>query len=106
MSEATTSVIGTEDIGSVPASPSEAAAAPKAKQRPTEYHILKLVAGSSGASESWTVQARNLEAQGSQAAIRKAVKDDANGQTFVAVPSRSFQPITVTVETKTQLLLN
>ncbi len=91
---------------SPPASPSAAAAAPKPKAKLTEYHILKLAAGSAGASESYTVHARNVEAQGAHAAVRKAVKDDDNGQTFVAVPSRSFQPITVTVETKKQLVLS
>jgi hypothetical protein len=91
---------------SAPASPGEAAAAPKAKQKPTEYHILKLVAASAGANEQWTVHARNIEAQGGAAAIRKAVTASDQAQTFVAVPSRSFQPITVTVETKTQLVLS
>lgn len=100
-----TQTIGAEAGGAAPASPGEAVAEKK-KQKPTEYHILKLVAGSSGANESWVVHARNVEAQGAHAAVRKAVKDDDNGQTFVAVPSRSFQPITVTVETKKQLVLS
>lgn len=89
-----------------PASPAEAVAAPKGKSRPTEYHILKLDVSSAGANEKWTVHARNVEAQGAQAAIRKAVTETDQSQTFVAVPSRSFQPITVTVETKTQLVLS
>ena len=83
-----------------------APAAKKEKAKPTEYHILKLVLGSQGANESWTVHARNVEAQGAHAAIRKAVTETDQSQTFVAVPSRSFQPITVTVETKTQLVLS
>jgi hypothetical protein len=93
------------ETATAPASPSEAAEAPKPKQKPTEYHILKLV-DSSGATESYTVHARNIEAQGSQAAIRKAVTASDQAQTFVAIPSRSFQPITVTVETKTQMKLS
>jgi hypothetical protein len=105
MSEtATEGQVGT----SPPASPSAAVAAPKpkAKAKPTEYHILKLDLASAGANEKWTVHARNVEAQGAQAAIRKAVTETDQSQTFVAVPSRSFHPITVTVETKTQLVLS
>jgi hypothetical protein len=95
-----------ESTGHIATSELQPEAAAKAKQKPTEYHILKLAAGSAGASESWTVHARNVEAQGAHAAIRKAVKESDQSQTFVAVPSRSFQPITVTVETKTQLVLS
>lgn len=91
---------------SPPTSPSAAAAAPKQKAKPTEYHILKLDVASAGANEKWIVHARNVEAQGAQAAIRKAVTETDQAQTFVAVPSRSFHPITVTVETKTQLVLS
>jgi hypothetical protein len=92
-------------MSEVAASPGEAVAAPKAKQKPTEYHVLKLDT-SVGANERWVVHARNVEAQGAHAAIRKAVTASDEAQTFVAVPSRSFQPITVTVETKTQLVLS
>lgn len=98
------SEVATDIRAAVPASPSEAAVA-KPKSRLTEYHILKLVL-SSGSEEQWAIHARNVEAQGAQAAVRKAIKDQDSGQTFVAVPSRSFQPITVTVETKTQLVLS
>ena len=90
---------------STAASPGEAVAA-KPKAKLTEYHILKLVDASSGANETWKVHARNVEAQGATAAIRKAVTESDQAQTFVAVPSRSFQPITVTVETKKQLVLS
>jgi hypothetical protein len=105
MSEAQSLEPGAGDVSSAPASPSAAVAA-KAKSKPTEYHILKLDTASAGANEKWTVHARNVEAQGAQAAIRKAVTASDQSQTFVAVPSRSFQPITVTVETKTQLVLS
>lgn len=94
-----------EPLAQPPASGPAAAAETKKKAKPTEYHILKLVL-SSGSEEQWAVHARNVEAQGAHAAVRKAVKDQDTGQTFVAVPSRSFQPITVTVETKTQLVLS
>ncbi len=103
MSETATEQVGAS-VPNVPASPGEAAAA-KSKQKPTEYHILKL-STSAGANESWTVHARNVEAQGAEAAIRKSVTESDSSQTFVAVPSRSFQPITLTVETKTQLVLS
>ena len=79
---------------------------PKRQNKPTDYHILKLDPGSVGANERWTIHARNVEAQGGQAAIRKSVGEGDVNQTFVAIPSRSFQPITVTVETKQQLVLS
>jgi hypothetical protein len=104
MSEAQSLEPGAGDVSSAPASPSAAVAA-KAKSKLTEYHILKLDT-SAGANERWSIHARNVEAQGTQAAIRKAVTASDQAQTFVAVPSRSFQPITVTVETKTQLVLS
>jgi hypothetical protein len=103
-----TQTVEAKDVASPPPAmtPGEAiAAVEKKKAKATEYHVLKLVT-SSGANEQWTIHARNVEAQGAQAAIRKSVTASDQAQTFVAVPSRSFQPITVTVETKTQLVLS
>jgi hypothetical protein len=76
-------------------------------QKPTKYNILKLhPATSPGSPALWEVVATDVEAQGAAAAIRKTVSASEETHTFVAPPSRSWQPVTVSVETKTQLILS
>jgi hypothetical protein len=53
---------------------------------------------------NWTVAGPPVEAVSAEAAIRKAVDGDKGG-TYVAVPIRSWAPVTVTVETKRTLKL-
>ena len=53
--------------------------------------------------EMWVAASPPVEAVSAEAAIRKAVKD--KGGTYVAVPLRSWAPVTVTVETKRTLKL-
>jgi len=52
---------------------------------------------------TYTIIARNVEAQSPAAAIRKHVESvkDGHGGTFVAVPARSWRPVKVTVEQQT-----
>jgi hypothetical protein len=50
----------------------------------------------------WRVVDSHLDAASTDAALRKAVHE--NG-VYVAVPERSFKPVTVTTETKTVLKL-
>ncbi len=43
------------------------------------------------------------EARSAKAAVQSALLNSTEGGTFVAVPARSFRPVTVKVETKTAL---
>lgn len=68
----------------------------------TEYVVLWSEKG----GEGW-IEADRVEARSAQAAIAAAVQKgdvtDADADRFVAIPSRSFRPVTVKVETKTAL---
>lgn len=55
-------------------------------------------------SGGWFVIGPPVECVSAEAAIRKAVDGDKGG-TYVAVPVRSWAPVTVTVETKRTLKL-
>lgn len=95
------------------AASTQEAVAVKKTAKPTSYVVLeRQTPASPGSSERWAVFA-TVVAQGAAAAIRKAYAtastERSEGQsalTLVAVPSRSFQPVTVSVETKTQLVLS
>jgi hypothetical protein len=52
--------------------------------------------------ETWTVYARDVEAHSSSDAIRQTVKADGM---YAAVPSRSFTPTSVKLETTTTVKL-
>jgi hypothetical protein len=110
-----TEPIAAEDVAPVPTELTEseaefiadARAGKGKKQAPTKYNVLKLhPATSPGSPALWEVVATDVEAQGAPAAIRKTVSATDEPQTFVAPPARSWQPVTVTVETKTQLVLS
>jgi hypothetical protein len=78
----------------------------KKAQALTSYHVMRQITpGSPGEPQRWEVHAAYVEAQSGQAAIRGSAVASEKPQTFIAVPSRSFRPVTVTVETKTQLKL-
>lgn len=74
----------------------------------TAYHVLQLVSAELKrddviqAPENWNVYARDVEANSAPDAVRKTVKD---GGMYVAVPSRSFSPTTVKIETQTVVKL-
>ena len=67
----------------------------------THYIILHNTAGN-----EWA-QTTSLEARSARAAVAKAMEGENNpyagGGTFIAVPLRSWRPVTVKVETKTAL---
>jgi hypothetical protein len=88
---------------------------PKPAARPTRYHVLRRVGGGAASSpsqveETWAIVAKDVEAQSGEAAKRKiganltTTGDDS--VTLVAIPSRSWQPQTASVQTKTQLILS
>lgn len=53
----------------------------------------------------WTVRALEVEAHSAQQAIRIAAKETGGGR-WVAVPARSWQPVSVKVETQTRMVLS
>lgn len=95
-----------------PASPGEAVAATEAKRKsePTSYVILEKIAiATPGEDDHYVVVTKGVVAQGADAAVRKAA-DSLEGITetpryFLAVPTRSWREIPVSVETKKQLKL-
>lgn len=69
----------------------EKAAEPKG----TKYVVLERIALG---RDDWRETA-NVTALSAEAAIRDALAGDTDGGTYVAVPARSWKPLTVTVET-------
>lgn len=51
-------------------------------------------------SGAWRNAVPPVEAVSAEAAIRKAIDGGGASSTYVAIPVRSFKPVTVTVETK------
>ncbi len=71
----------------------------------TEYGILKAASptGEGGEiSDDWT-WVNTVSARSARAAIAAHLSVKNEGGVFVAIPSRSFRPVTVKVETKTAL---
>jgi len=71
----------------------------------TEYGIFKAKhpTGESGEmSDEWQ-WVNTLNARSTRAAIAAHLANGKDSGTFVAVPARSFKPVTVQVETKTAL---
>lgn len=52
----------------------------------------------------WTVRVLEVEARSAEQAVRLAAAEIGAGQ-YVAVPARSWQPVTVKVETQTRMVL-
>lgn len=78
-----------------------AAEPPKKSGAATEYLILSKSAGSS----TWTEQ-KTVEASSAKAAVRKFLGEASNPDgTYVAVPARSWQPVTVKTEQTTKITL-
>jgi len=81
----------------------------------TKYRVLRKPLPAVGLSPSTSVAAAErevwevvseVEASSHDGAIRKAVEAIGSGGTFVAVPVRSFKPVTVAVEQKMALTLS
>jgi len=81
--------------------------APDKKQEARTYQVLQRVPGQSpSAPHSW-LEVATVEAASTEQAIRKTVEQQpSKDDTFyVAVPSRSFVPVSVSVKTTTQIIL-
>ena len=73
---------------------------PPAKQS-TSYLVL-----SKDADKDWWILVGSYVAASAKAAVSAHVKDkDAKAGTFVAVPERSWKPLTLAVETETKVKL-
>ena len=76
----------------------------KPAAEPTEYVVLRRAEPDSGV---WEIGA-HIEARSAPEAIRRTVgklSGDAQAGTYVAVPVRSWRPVTVTAEVQTRLKL-
>ena len=76
----------------------------------TTYIVLRRGAERSGDADwSWTIENSNVQAASAEAAIRLACKNDSNPVgtvgTYVAVPARSWKPVTVQAVQTTVLKL-
>jgi hypothetical protein len=71
---------------------------------PNPYVILRSV-GSAPLPAAWQEHGPRQQAVSAEQAIRKAVAatETPDGATLVAVPARSWKPMTVTVETTTRV---
>jgi hypothetical protein len=68
----------------------------------TTYTVLQRVSDTESPVAAWRVVSNDVQAPSAEFAIRSTI-DDAG--TYVAVPARSWKPVTVTTETKTVLKL-
>ena len=89
---------------------SDAAEKPKAaKDSSRDYVVLRKQKPSSpSAPQAWEF-VQNVEATSNEQAIRKTVETESRTDeavTFVAVPARSFVPVSVSVKTTTQIILS
>jgi len=71
----------------------------------TKYLVLEQMPMKEAAEIARSVwgECAEVEATSARAAIRSYLGDDGKKGEFVAVPSRSFKPVTVKVETQTKL---
>ena len=91
---------------------SDVAPKAEAKDSSREYVVLrKQKQDSPSASQAWEYVkwefVKNIEATSNEQAVRKAAEniEDDNPVSFVAIPSRSFQPIVVEKKTTKTLVL-
>ncbi len=85
--------------------PAATAPAPKKPAKLTGYTILKLTKGAEEATakgEFWTIEA-TVAARSASEAVKQAA--GASAGRYVAVPERSWAPVTVTVEQTTRIKL-
>jgi hypothetical protein len=68
----------------------------------TDYYILQREAD----LDAWhMIETGILHAPSAEAALRMALKDEPTAGTYVAIPARSWKPITVTAETQVVIRL-
>lgn len=93
--------MSTPDPGPMPGETAPPAPEPAAEKQSTVYLVLTQAAENG----PWTAIS-TYTAASAKAAVSLAVKDkDAKAGTFVAVPARSWQPLTLSVETETKVKL-
>lgn len=82
--------------------------APAKKQEARSYVVLRKAKGSSPSAPLLWEFSGNVEATSSEQAIRKTVEASPSQDTvtFVAVPARSFVPVSVTTKTVTTVVLS
>jgi hypothetical protein len=78
-----------------------APATPETRDK-TGYQVLKLIDTSPG-DKAWMLVAKPVQAANAQAAIRE--RASTSGGTYVAIPARSWKPVTVKTETRTIVTL-
>lgn len=81
-----------------------------AKLVPTSYIVLRQTTHArtepDGPTVAWRIENSNVPATSAEAAIRLACKTNSTPEgTYVAVPARSWKPVTVKAETQTVLRL-
>ena len=87
---------------------SDAAPKTEAKDSGRDYVVLrKQKQESPSAPQAWEFVAK-VDATSNEQAVRKAAEnlEDDNPVSFVAIPSRSFQPIVVTTKTTKTMILS
>jgi len=85
-------------------------AAPKAEAKDSgrDYVVLQRLPGSSPSQAQTWIFVQNVEATSTEQAIRKTVEGQktSDEHTWVAIPARSFVPVSVSVKTTTQIILS
>ena len=83
--------------------------APKAEVKDSgrDYVVLQRLPGSSPSQAQTWIFMQNVEATSTEQAIRKTVEGQKTSDelTWVAIPARSFVPVSVSVKTTTQIIL-
>ena len=78
------------------------------KQESRTYVVLQRLPGSSPSQAQTWIFVQNVEATSTEQAIRKTVEGQktSDEHTWVAIPARSFVPVSVSVKTTTQIILS
>ncbi len=88
-------------LAAAPDPPAEPDPEPATAKQATAYLVL-----SKDADKDWWIKVGSYTAASAKAAISAHVKaNDAKAGTFVAVPERSWKPLTLLVETQTKIAL-
>lgn len=80
----------------------------KPAAEPTEYVVLRRIRAENTEAGSLTEQLERVAtvtARSAEGAIRQAAVSEPGVQVLVAIPVRSFRPVTVTAEVQTKLKL-
>ena len=108
MSNVTSHVRGLEDVTTINELTSEVAEKPKAAADSSREYVVwrKQKQDSPSAAQAWEFVVK-IDATSNEQAVRKAAEniEDDNPVSFVAIPSRSFQPIVVEKKTTKTLIL-